>query len=76
MTSKPLLITPVRKPRAVTVPKRRALKAISRTTINLRDGPFMGGWLRMGTGDGYDTLPFTVNGQSGRYVKGTWEPTP
>lgn len=76
MTSKPLLVTAPPAARMRTVPKRRALKAIGRTAVKLDDGPFVGGWLRMGTGDGYHTLPFTVNGQSGHYANGTWEPTP
>lgn len=38
----------------------------------LHGGPWANRWVKLGTDA--TTLPFTLNGMSGRYVKGTWEP--
>lgn len=51
-------------------------KRVYREPCLLCGGPFNYHTVQLGENEGGNTLPFTVNGQSGRYVNGTWEPTP
>lgn len=55
---------------------RRPTKRIGRTAVRCTDGPLAGEWLRLDTNGGTNTLPFTIAGQSGHYVNGTWKPAP
>lgn len=55
---------------------RRVSKRLTRKAVKCMHGPLSNCTLRLDVNGGYHTLPFTLNGESGRYVNGIWEPTP
>jgi hypothetical protein len=55
------------------VAHRVAKHPVRREVIRATGGPLDGRRLRLEMNTGLSTLPFTLAGQTGRYLKGIWE---